>query len=527
MPLLAVGVIVLVAVASGLAQQHAGHEKLGQVTFANTCSAAVQADLNRAVALLHSFWWGATTKAFDEVAQKDPSCGIAHWGVAMAALENPFTWPPSPKALSDGAAAVGRARAAGAKSQRELDYIAAMEIFYKDYDRVDHRTRAVAYEKAMEQLAARYPADREAAIFYALALNATAVVADRTYAQQLKAASILETVFRDQPEHPGVAHYLIHSYDYPAIADKGLTAARRYATIAPAAPHAQHMPSHIFTRRGYWSDSIASNLASAGAADSDFDRFHARDYLAYAHLQLGQDRAARGVLNQILAVEKPSVHFLVSFALAAIPSRYALERGQWADAAALTLRPADFPWSRFPQSEAILVFSRGLGAARGGNVVQARDDQTRLASLRDALLAAKIGYWADQVDIQRLLVAGAIARAEGRHDDALQLMRAAADREDATDKHPVTPGPIVPARELLGELLLDLGRPGDALKELEASQQREPNRLRGYYLTARAAELGGDKVKARAQYGELVTLAAHADTERPELTQAKAFLAKP
>jgi tetratricopeptide (TPR) repeat protein len=524
---LAVALTCLVA-AAALAQQPAGQEKLGQVHFTNTCSAAVQDDLNRAVALLHSFWWGATIKAFNEVARQDPSCGIAHWGVAMAILSNPFTWPPSPKALADGSAAVGRARAAGAKSPRELDYIAAIEVLYKDHDKVEHRTRAVAYEKAMEQLSARYPDDREAAIFYALALNATALATDKAYAQQLKAASLLEAAFREQPDHPGVAHYLIHSYDYPAIAEKGLGAARRYATIAPAAPHAQHMPSHIFTRRGYWQDSIQSNLASAAASDNDFDRFHAWDYLAYGYLQLGQDRAARGVLDQILSVEKPDVlNFAVAFALAAIPSRYALERRQWAEATALALRPGDFPWARFPQAEAILVFTRGVGAARSGNLAQARDDQARLAALRDGLLAAKIGYWADQVDIQRLLVAGWLAWAEGRTDDALQLLRAAADREDATEKHPVTPGAIVPARELLGELLLELGRPGEALREFEASQQREPNRLRGYYGVARAAELAGDAAKARAQYGQLVTLAEKADTERPEVAQAKAFLAKP
>jgi tetratricopeptide (TPR) repeat protein len=288
------------------------------------------------------------------------------------------------------------------------------------------------------------------------------------------------------------------------------------------------MPSHIFTRRGFWQDSIASNLASAAAADNDFDRFHAWDYLAYGYLQLGQDRLARGVLDQILSVEKPNVlNFATAFALAAIPSRYALERGQWADAGSLALRPGDFPWARFPQAEAILVFSRGLGATRTGNLAQARVDQARLAALRDGLLAAKIGYWADQVDIQRLLVAGMTARAEGRNDDALQLVRAAADREDATEKHPVTPGPIVPARELLGELLLDLGRPAEALKEFEASQTREPNRLRGYYGVARAAELSGDKAKARAAYGQLLTLAAQADGDRPEVAQAKAFLAKP
>jgi hypothetical protein len=518
----------LSAAAPGLAQQHAGHEKLGQVNFANTCDASVQAEFTRAVALLHSFWWGVAIKAFNDVAQKDPACGIAHWGVAMAVLENPFGWPPTPKMLSDGSAAVARARAAGARSQRELDYIAAIETFYKDHDKVEHRTRAVAYEKAMEQLAARYPDDREAAIFYALALNATAVATDKTYAQQLKAASILEAVFREQPDHPGAAHYLIHSYDYPAIADKGLVAARSYATIAPAAPHAQHMPSHIFTRRGYWEDSIASNRASVAASDNDFDRFHAWDYLVYGHLQLGQDRAARGVLDQLLSVGNPNVsNFATAFALAAIPSRYALERGQWAEGVTLALRPGDFAWARFPQAEAILVFGRGLSAAKSGNLAAARDDQARLAALRDGLLAAKVGYWADQVDIQRLLVAGWIARAEGRNDDAVQLVRAAADREDASEKHPVTPGPIVPARELLGELLLDLNRPSEAVREFEASQQKEPNRLRGYYGVARAAELAGDVGKARAQYAKLVALTAQADTERPEVTRAKAFLAKP
>ena len=525
--LIAIGLAGLASVSPALGQ-HAGHEKLGQVNFRNSCSPAVQADLNRAVALLHSFWWGATTKAFNEVAQKDPSCGIAYWGVAMATLENPFVWPPTPKMLAEGSAAVARARAAGAKSQRELDYIAAIDTFYKEHDKVEHRTRVVAYEKAMEQLAARYPDDREAAIFYALALNATVMATDKTYAQQLKAAGILEAAFREQPDHPGVAHYLIHTYDYPAIAEKGLGAARRYATIAPAAPHAQHMPSHIFTRRGYWQDSITSNLASAAASDNDFDRFHAWDYLVYGYLQLGQSQSAKGVLDQILAVDKPNVlNFPVAFALAAIPSRYALERERWADAASLTLRPVDFPWARFPQSEAILVFARGLGAARTGNLAQAKDDQARLAALRDSLLAAKIGYWADQVDIQRLLVAGSVARAEGRNDDALQLVRAAADREDATEKHPVTPGPVVPARELLGELLLDVGRPADALREFEASQQREPNRLRGYYGVARAAELTGDTAKARTAYGQLVTLAAQADADRPEIVRAKAFLAKP
>src|SRR5205823_3184480 len=334
-------------------------DKVGTVHFATSCSATVQADFERAVAMLHSFWFSASTSAFTAVAQSDPACGIAHWGVAMNLLGNPFGWPPSPKALADGWAAVERAKTAGAKTQRERDYVGAIETFYKDADTVDHRTRALGYRQAMEQLAARYPEDREATLFYALALNATALPTDKTYADQLKAAGMLEKVFAEQPQHPGVAHYLIHSYDYPPIADKGLTAARRYAAIAPAAPHALHMPSHIFTRRGYWQESIDANRASASAMSSHFDQLHALDYLTYAYLQLGQDVAAKRVVDQVGEIPKVGVeHFVAGFALAAIPSRYALERGRWADAAQLALFGKEFPWGRFPQSEAQLVFAR-------------------------------------------------------------------------------------------------------------------------------------------------------------------------
>jgi tetratricopeptide (TPR) repeat protein len=509
---------------SGIAAQ----EKLGKVHFPTTCAPAVQAEFDRAVALLHSFWFDPAIKGFTAVAQADPGCGIAHWGVAMATFGNPFGWPPAARALQDGWAAVERAKAAGAKSQRERDYITAVETFYKDGDKVDHRTRAVAYEKAMGELARRYPDDREAAIFHALALNATALPTDKTYANQLKAAAILEKVFAEQPEHPGVAHYLIHSYDYPPIAQLGLPAARRYASIAPSAPHAQHMPSHIFTRRGLWQESIQSNLASAGAAKGHFDVFHAWDYLAYAHLQQAQDRQAKGVLDQILSVAKPNMeHFVLAFAAAAIPSRYALERGQWAEAAALRPPPVEIAWSKFPQAEAIFVFARGLGAARSGQGAAARRDLARLHALRDALTAAKVAYWADQVDIQALAVAGWIARAEGKNDEALRLLRAAADREDATEKHPVTPGPILPARELLGELHLELGQPAEALREFEASHRIEPNRFRGFFGAARAAEQLGTREKdAGWYYAHLLRVAAAADTERPELRYAKTFLGR-
>ena len=502
-------------------------DKVGTVRFPTSCSAAVQPDFERAVAMLHSFWFQASTNAFVAVAQQDPGCAIAHWGVAMNLLGNPFAWPPSPKALADGWAAVERAKAAGARMPRERDYVAAIEAFYKDAATVDHRTRALAYRQAMEQLAGRYPEDREATIFYALALNATALPTDKTYADQLKAAGMLEKVFAEQPQHPGVAHYLIHSYDYPPIADKGLTAARRYAAIAPAAPHALHMPSHIFTRRGYWQESIDANRASVSAVSSHFDQLHALDYLTYAYLQLGQDVAAKRVVDQVGEIPKVGVeHFVAGFALAAIPSRYALERGRWADAAQLVLFGKEFPWGRFPQSEAQLVFARGLGAARAGDAAAARRDADRLGALRDGLAAAKVGYWAEQVDIQRQVVSAWVARAEGRKDEALTLLRTAAEREDATEKHPVTPGPLAPARELLADMLLEANEPAQALREYEAAMRVEPNRFRGLYGAARAAELSGDRTKARTYYSQLVTLGEKADGERPELRQAKTFLGR-
>ncbi len=502
-------------------------DKVGTVRFPTSCGAAVQPDFERAVAMLHSFWFQASTNAFVAVAQQDPGCAMAHWGVAMNLLGNPFGWPPSPKALADGWAAVERAKAAGAKTQRERDYVGAIEMFYKDADKIDHRTRALAYRQAMEQLAARYPEDREAAVFYALALNATALPTDKTYADQLKAAAILEKVFAVEPQHPGVAHYLIHSYDYPPIAEKGLNAARRYASIAPAAPHALHMPSHIFTRRGYWQESIEANRASASSVGSHFDRLHALDYLTYAYLQMAQDGAAKGVVDQVSEIPKVAVeHFVTAFALATIPSRYALERGRWADAAKLELFGREFPWGRFPQSEAQLVFARGLGAARGGDVTSARRDVERLGALRDTLAASKVGYWAEQVDIQRQVASAWVARAEGRTEEALALLRAAADREDATEKHPVTPGPIAPARELLAEMLLEANEPAQALREFEASMRVEPNRFRGLYGAARAADLSGDRTKARTYYSTLLSLGEKGDTERPELRQAKAFLGR-
>jgi len=522
----------------GASTLHAGAqapERLGKVNFPTSCSPTVQAQFERAVALQHSFWFAEAIKGFNAVAAADPSCGIAHWGSAVASLGNPLGGPPVARDLQEGAAAVARAKAAGAKTQREQDYIAAIETFYKDADTVDHKTRAVAYEKAMEALAQKYPTDREASIFYALALNITLNPNDKTYANQLKAASILEAVFAEQPEHPGVAHYLIHSYDFPPIAQKGLPAARRYASIAPSAPHAQHMPSHIFTRLGYWQDSIDSNRVSAEVAKAElkqakleagsYNALHAMDYITYAALQLAKDKEARAVVDEIRGLNKiDSEQFAAAFAFAAIPARYALERRAWADAAELPLHPQSLSWAKFPQAESINAFARGLGAARSGNVVAAKKEATRLESLAYALTTAKNTYWAEQAEIQKLAVNGWIARAEGRNDEALALLRQAADREDATEKHPVTPGAIQPAREMLAELLLDTGQAAKALTEFEASQRTDPNRLHGLAGAARAAEASGDRAKARAYYTKLLELTKTADSPRPEIAKAKAFV---
>ena len=513
-------------------------DKLGTVDFPVSCTPAAQAEFGHGVALLHSFWWAPAIKSFSTVTTLDPTCAMGYWGVAMSLLDNPFTWPPTPKALKEGWAATEKAIAASAKTPREQGYIAAITAFYKDAATVDHRTRALAYAKTMESQASQFPEDTEATIFYALALDATALPTDKSYANQLKAAKLLEAIFVKQPDHPGVAHYLIHSYDYPPIAEKGLDAARRYAGIAPDAPHALHMPSHIFTRRGLWQESIATNIDSAqvanaevtaalGAGAGSVNGLHATDYLMYAYLQLGQDAAAHKLLDQIKTIQKLDVENLASlYALSAMPARYALERNQWAEAATLTLQPGNLAWDKFPQTEAVLVFARGLGAARTGDAAAAQKDLDRLQALDAALVKAKNAFWAGQVEIQIQEVSAWIALAGGKNDEALTLMRKATEMEAATEKHPVTPGPLKPARELLGEMLLALKQPAQALTEFEASQKIEPNRFIGLYDAAHAAELAGDKVKARTFYEQLVKLSQQADGDRSELAAAKTFVAQ-
>jgi hypothetical protein len=502
-------------------------EKLGKVEFPVSCNKPAQEKFGRAVALLHSFWYDEAEKAFAEVARLDPSCVMGHWGVAMSNY-HPIWAPPTPAELARGKAAVAQAKSVAAKTDRERDYVAAIEAFYKDAGTLDHGTRKLAYERAMQQVHLKHPRDREAAIFHALALLGTAPPTDKAYAKQKKAAAILNQVLPETPEHPGVAHYLIHSFDYPQLAELALPAARAYSRIAASSPHALHMPSHIFTRLALWDESIRSNIASADMAKrhvektmpgaASFDELHAVDYLAYAYLQQAQDGKAKQLLSAIGTVDKLDLdNFAAAYALAAVPARCALERRQWKEAAALTVRPASFPWAKYPYAEALVHFARAIGGARGGDLDAARSARAQLTDIQRTMAEAKDEYWAGQVEIQRLAAEAWIAQAEGRKDDALKLMRAAAELEDSTDKHPVTPGAILPARELLGDLLLEAGAPAEALQAYEASLLTAPGRFNSLAGAVRAAEAAGERARAGEHYARLEALCAKADGSRAEL----------
>jgi hypothetical protein len=499
-------------------------KKLGKVHFETSCKPEAQKHFDRAMLYQHSFWYRASQQAFQEVLKSDPECGIAYWGIALSLLWNQHAAPPA-KNLAEGAAMIAKGKSVGAKTQRERDYLDALGVMYADNEKVDHRTRIVAYANAMEQLAQRYPKDDEAQIHYALALNTSASPADKTYADQLKWAALLEPISKRQPQHPGVVHYLIHLYDYPPIAEKGLDAARRYAKIAPAAPHAQHMPSHIFTRVGYWKESIASNTEAARAAkaeSSGHDQLHAMDYQVYAYLQLGQDKKAKALIDEMSTVAGFTETFIPApYALAISPARYAVERGDWKAAMELQVRP-----SPLAHVQAITHFARALGAARSGNPEAAKADIAKLAELRDKLREAKDAYWSGQVDIQWQVASAWALFAEGRHDDALKAMSAAADAEDKTEKHPVTPGVPKPARELYGDMLLERGMAKEALAAFEATLKKEPNRLGAYVGAAKAAEKSGDKAKALEYSEKIVAIAGGADKTRTEVADARASLEK-
>ena len=492
------------------------HERLGTVSFANSCSAAAKPKITRAVALLHSFWYRESAKTFREAAAADPRCGIAWWGVAMTNYHPVWPTPYSPSELTDGMEAAKKAKLVGAKTPRERAYIDAIALFFKDADRTDLNSRARAYEAAMESLVARFPDDDEARVFYGLSLIAhgMALPADKTYTWQKKAAGIFNEMLDKYPDHPGISHYLIHSFDYPALAPLALKAAHTYAKIAPSSPHALHMPSHIFVRMGMWPETIASNLASAKAAldyvarvrpgVAAFDALHAYDYLTYAYLQRGEDVEAEKLVDEIAAIKTlDAENFAGYYAIAAVPGRVALERRRWADAAALTVKPENFPWDRYAYAEALTWYVRAVGAARGGNPARARTDVARLQQLHQKLRTEKSLYWADQLEVQRRTAEAWIARAEGRNDEALALLRSAADLEDLMDKSPVTPGPMIPAREMVGDLLMELDQPQEALTAYEAALKESPLRLNGLSGAARAALMSGDRQKAAQYYATL------------------------
>ena len=469
---------------------------IGKARLQTSCNEKAQSEIDRGDALIHSFWYQEAEKAFRGAAEADAECGMAWWGVAMANL-HPLWAPPTPDELKTGREAAEKAKTVGAKTDRERAYIAAIGTFYADSDKLDHKTRMAAYETAMAGVARDNPKDREAAIFHALSLIGIASPNDKTYARQKEAAAILNRVLPEEPEHPGVAHYLIHSFGYPELAELALPAARVYAKLAPGSPHALHMPSHIFTRLGLWDESIASNLASAEKARTylattmpgatAFDELHAVDYLVYAYLQQGRIDDARALVEKTKKVTKLNVpnQFAAAYAIGAVPARFALERRQWKEAAALTV-PTVVDWTKVPYAEANIHFARGIGGVRSNNLDVARDAATRLAAIRQMLLDQKNAYWADQVEIQRLSVTAWIARAEKKDEEALKLMRAATDLEASTEKHPVTPGAVIPARELLAELLLDLGKRDDAIAEAQHVLKDAPKRRNATELMAKA-----------------------------------------
>src|SRR5712671_6809341 len=499
-------------------------QRLGTVHFATSCNETAQRRFDRGMRYQHSFWYAQAKEIFEDVLKADPSCAIAYWGIALSLLSNPHS-APTPASQPEGLAALQKGKALGAKTEREREFIDSLLVLYTDFDKVPRGPRVQAYLKAVAGLAQHYPEDDEAQLNYAITLNVAASPSDKTYANQLKGAAILEQIFKRQPRHPGVAHYLIHLYDTPALAERGLDAAKRYSQIAPAAPHAQHMPSHIFTRVGYWKETIGSNAEAARAAKASneaHDQLHAMDYLVYAYLQTGQDAKAQAILDEMRGIGSFTETFIAGpYALAVSPARYAIERGDWNAAAQLAVRPTPLA-----HVEAMTHFARAFGAARSGHPDAAKADVAKLTELRDKLLAAKDAYWAGQVDIQSQVATAWVLYAEGKHDDALKAMSAAADAEDKTEKHPVTPGVPTPAGELYGTMLLERGMAREALVAFEEALKKQPHRLGATLGAAKAAEKVGDAAKARQHYMAAATLTENADPVRPEVAQARAFVLK-
>jgi len=522
----------LAAAVPGWAQgdDHSQHKapagsQVGTVTFETSCNPAVKDAFNHAVAELHSFWFAEARGGFEGVLKTDPACAIAYWGIALTHWGNPFAGLRSPQAIAAGKAAIDKAQATGSPTPRERSYIDAVAGLFSSADPATQRARVVAYESATEMVAAKNPTDVEARIFWALAVAQTALPTDKSYAQNLKAAEILEPLYKKMPNHPGLAHYIIHAYDVPALADRALPAARAYADIAPSVPHALHMPSHTFTRAGLWKESVATNIRSAAEAEKTGgigEALHAMDYEMYAYLQMAQDAQAKAVLDHAMragpgAAPAPGAPVANAFALAAIPARYAMERQQWADAAALTVQPTP----NTPYTEAITNFARAVGAARSGKPAEAAADIARLAAIHDRELELKDAYWAEQVDIQRKSAEAWAAYASGRKDEGLKVMAETADAEDLTDKSAVTPGPLAPARELYGYMLLDAGHAKEALAAFEKVTRKEPNRFLALYGAGKAAEATKQAAKAKGYYKQIVEICKDAAPDRPELVYAR------
>jgi tetratricopeptide (TPR) repeat protein len=506
---------------SSVVLAHEADYKLGKVTFPTSCDAKVQTEFETGVAMLHSYWFNIAGKTFRSVLEKDPNCAMAYWGIALDLLGNTLATPPPAKDAQAASEALEKARAIGAKTPREHDWIEAISAYYRDHDKIPIDARLSAYNKAMEQLVQKYPDDYEAKVFYALTLQASAPKNDVSYATQIKSAAMLEKLYEQNPQHPGVSHFLIHAYDYPPLANKGIAAARRYAGIAPAVPHARHMPSHIYSMVGLWEDSIASNMSSL---EIQPDYYHAYDFSVYAALQLGQDARAKAMIDK--AVNTPvrgdrPISGGNFTALAAMPARYALERGDWVAAAALPITT-----TKYPHADSLTRFTRGLGMARIGDAAGAKREIEAMEALRGVLQKSDQAFWADRTDEQILAVSAWVALPEGNKTQALKLMRAAADSEDASVKSVLMENRLYPMRELLAELLVETGQAAAALQEYEAAIKAYPNRYRGLWGAALAARAAGQPEKAAEYIGKFIALTKNADPSRPEIARAKAYVAQ-
>ncbi|MFT3790023.1 MAG: hypothetical protein QM741_02895 [Rudaea sp.] len=521
----------------------------GAVSFPISCEAEVQPEFNRAVALLHSFFYEESRRLFTSIAEHDPGCAMAYWGIAQT-WWHPIWAPPLPEEFAAGEAAAAKAMALQATS-REHGFIEAIHAYFVTPDTtpaaapvgqschgpVGTPARVVAYEASMRALHERYPDDFEVQAFHALAVLAVgyATPADTTLARQKQAGELLERMWKQNPRHPGVAHYIIHSYDYPPLASRALEAARAYAKIAPWVPHALHMPSHIFTRLGMWDDSVSSNLASAqasrayaaqrGRTATESEELHALDYLAYSYLQEGRDADARAVLDRIANVKEtfPPLEFAGVYSLAAVPVRYALEREAWREAATAPIPPRA-QWARYPFTEAMFEYAHALGRIHTGDLAGARTAIERMRALREATTDVKFDYFRRHLDVQAQAAEAWLAHAEGHDAQALAQLEAGADTEDALGKHPVSPGALMPLREQLGALLLELKRPREALTAYEAALKIYPARLRGLYGAGLAAEQAGDGPRASGYFTQFVNQTGTADASRTDVAHARAYL---